>query len=236
MKKIFVVANWKMNPLTKREAEKLFSEARKIKNKNCTMVICPPFPFLSLGKNLSLGAQNCAFQKSGSVTGEVSPYMLKDISCDYVILGHSERRRLLGESLETINKKVKVAISSGITPILCVSEETKDELIAIDQIREQIQVMTKKVSFSKIIIVYEPLFAITPGDPCPIHLAAKRRVLVKSIISKINSRAKDTPVLYGGSVDEKNCKDYIEEANFQGLLVGASSLDAKKFKKIVESI
>ncbi len=236
MKKISVIANWKMNPPTKKEAENLFSEAKKAKNKNCELIICPPFPFLYLGKGLSLGAQDCAFQKSGSLTGEVSPHMLKQLSCNYVILGHSERRRTFGESFDMINKKAKAAISSGITPILCVSEETKDELIAIDEIREQIQAITKKISFSKIIIAYEPLFAIGTGNPCPTYLAAKRRVLIKSIISKINQRAKDTPVLYGGSVDEKNCKEYIEEANFQGLLVGSSSLDPKKFKKIVESI
>lgn len=234
MKNVFVVANWKMNPSTVKEAEGLFQEVEKFKKENCQVVICPPSPFLYLGKKSVLGSQDCFFEKKGAFTGEVSPSMLKSMGCLYVILGHSERRRFFKEENEDINRKIKGSIAAGLTPILCVGEDDSSD--ASTKIKNQITEGLKGVPLKKVIIAYEPLSAIGTGKPYDINLAAKRRVFIRSILSKIDSKNQDIPVLYGGSVNEKNCKKYIEEAQFEGLLVGGASLKPEKFKKILENL
>ncbi len=239
MKKTLVVANWKMNPASLKEAKDLFAESKKIRNSNCRVVVCPPFPYLAFGKGVLLGAQNCFCKDpvtgKGPFTGETSPSMIKDLGCEYVIVGHSERREILGEKEEEINGKIKSVISAGLSPILCVGE--KKEEGATGEIKKQLKEGLKGVSSTKkVIIAYEPLFAIGTGKPCDVDLAAKRRVFIRSVLSKISSASKNLPVLYGGSVDEKNCRRYIEEGGFEGLLVGGASLKPEKFKKIVDKL
>ncbi len=239
MKLPLVVANWKMNPATLKEAKELFAGAEKIAETKCEVVVCPPFLFVPFGKKATLGAQDCFFKNpatgKGSFTGEISPSMLKDLGCRYVILGHSERRSVLKETGSQINQKMKAALSAGLTPILCVGEEKKEG--ASEVIKEQLLEGLEGVSVRKeVVIAYEPLFAIGTGKACEVDLAAKRRVFIRSVLSKMGSKYGDIPVLYGGSVDEKNCINYIEEARFDGLLVGGASLKPEKFKKIVERI
>ena len=221
MKNIFIVANWKMNPQTLTEAKKLFSLIKKgIKeNKNEEIIICPPFIFLSCiqdlrftskqaSSNIKIGSQDCFWENpptgGGAFTGEVSPKMLKELGVEYVIIGHSERRKM-GESNQIISKKIKAALSAGLKPILCIDKTS------------QIPKNAKEI-----IIAYEPLFAIGTGKPCTIERAKKTRGLIKH-----------NQVLYGGSVNSQNALDYIKKAGFQGLLIGGASLDPKEFIKII---
>jgi len=239
MKLPLVVANWKMNPASLKEARELFECVGEMGEVNCEVVVCPPFPFIPFGEKVTLGAQNCFCKDlptfEGSFTGEVSPSMLRDLGCEYVIVGHSERRTVLGERDENINAKVGAAVFADLTPILCVGEE--DEKEGGEKVKKQIEEGLKGVSsLEKVVVAYEPLFAIGTGKPCSIDLATERKDLIKEALSGIAPESEGVPVLYGGSVDENNCREYIEEAGFNGLLVGGASLKKEKFRKIVKKL
>ncbi len=220
MKKI-IVANWKMNPAGLRQAQDIFNKIDSgVKvTANADVVICPPFPYLSLFKSSSLkfGAQNLFFEEKGAYTGEISPLMLKDLGVEYVILGHSERRKHFKESDDLVNKKMKAALKAGLKPILCVDK--------ISQVEKGL----KGVSGKKFMVAYEPLFAIGTGNPCSPEKAEKMRLAVEK------KTGKGVPVLYGGSVNGKNALYYLKEAGFQGLLVGGASLKPEEFVDIVKS-
>lgn len=225
MQKI-IIANWKCNPIKKNQAEKLFTSIKRgvADIKKVELVVCPPFVYLSTitpSSNIKLGAQDCFWKDEGAFTGEVSVKMLKDLRCRYVIVGHSERRIHLKETEEMINKKIKAVLSNGMIPVLCIDQ--------INQIKEDLAGIHGK-DIKKIIIAYEPLFAIGTGNPCSINQAQKMKELIKIILGQ------ESVVLYGGSVNSKNAKDYINKAGFSGLLVGSASLDASEFIGIVKSI
>jgi len=226
--KPLIVANWKMNPQNLQGAKLLFdSVANGIKNlKNVEIVICPPFLYILNLKsqilNLKLGAQDCFWEEKGAFTGEVSPKMLKDLGwCDYVILGHSERRKYLKETDEMINKKIKAALKSDLTPILCIEN--------ISQLKKRTKDLLRKEQ-KKLIIAYEPVFAIGTGKPCTPEKAKEMKTAIKKIIDK------DIPIIYGGSVNSQNVTDYIKMAGFQGLLVGGASLDSEEFIKLAKNV
>ncbi|MDP2663852.1 MAG: triose-phosphate isomerase [bacterium] len=215
--KPLVVANWKMNPVTLAEAKKLFNLVRKgTRNlKKVEVVACPPFVYLSDLK--ANGAQGCFWEEKGAYTGEVSPKMLKDLGAKYVILGHSERRKYLGETDEIVNKKVKAVLAEGMKPILCIDN--------IYQIKKGL----KGVPIEKIILAFEPLSAIGTGKPYSIAKAKGIRRLIRKKFRRV-------PVLYGGSVSLQVARNYIKEAGFDGLLVGGASLNPGEFVKITKSI
>ncbi|MFZ5559617.1 MAG: triose-phosphate isomerase [Patescibacteria group bacterium] len=221
--KPLIIGNWKCNPKTLKEAKELFNKVKKTK-----AVICPPFIYLSIFRGVELGAQNCFWKESGAYTGEVSAVMLRDFGVKYIIIGHSERRIHFRESDEMINKKLKAVLKTGLIPILCVGEkkgENVEKVISI-QIRKDLERINKK-DFKKIIIAYEPVWAIGTGDFCPKNKAKKALDFIKQ---KINSK-----VLYGGSVNSKVAEDYIR-VGYDGLLVGGASLDTQEFIKIVKQI
>lgn len=202
--KPLIVANWKSNPQTLAEAKALFDAVE-----NRGAIICPPFVYLSALK--ANGAQDC-FWSSGAYTGEVSPEMLKDLGVEYVILGHSERRKYSGETSEMINKKIKAVLAEGLKPIVCFEK--------IQEIRK----LSKELIFC-----FEPSSAISRGGaykPHPLEKAKKMR----------QTLAFFPFVLYGGSANSQNARDYIIKAGFQGLLVGKASLDAKEFIEIIKTI
>lgn len=203
--KPLIVANWKMNPSTLAEAEIIFNQV-----KETGAIICPPFIYLSALK--ANGAQDCFWEEKGAYTGEISPQMLKDLGVEYVIIGHSERRKYQKETDEIAEKKLKAALAAGLKPILCVDK--------ISQLPKDI-----KDSF---IVAYEPLFAIGTGKACPPEKAEKMRIAIKN---KINF-----PVLYGGSVNSQNAGDYIKGAHFDGLLVGGASLKPAEFIDIIKNV
>ena len=233
MKKL-IVANWKCNPTTLKEAKLLFNSVKNgVKNiKNVEVVICPPFIYLSniqhLKSDIQFGAQDCFWEQNGAFTGEISPSMLKDLGVDYVIIGHSERRKYQQEKDSMIYKKIEAALKRGLKPILCIDKTS--QIRKLQRSVKMNEVHRLKKDFWGAIIAYEPLFAIGTGKPCSIDKAKKMRIAIKK---KLN---KNIPILYGGSVDSQNARDYVKKAGFQGLLVGGASLNAQEFIKIVKNV
>lgn len=247
-KKKIIVGNWKMAPVTEEEARKTFAGIKKSATKfhNVETVVCPPFVYIgdlagrAAGKRFSVGAQDSFWKEEGAYTGEISPTMIKALGGAYVILGHSERRAL-GESNEMVAQKTNAAIKAGLKVILCVGEKERDEhgvytKYIEEQVRESLAQVQKK-SLEHIIIAYEPVWAIgakalraaTPGDVVEIS------ILLRKIITTLygNDVGRSLIILYGGSVDAKNCESFMVEGGADGLLVGRASLDAKQFSQII---
>jgi len=250
--KPLIIANWKMNPATLAEAKQLFNlvkkDLKKIKDIKAEVISCPPFPYLSFlsadkSSNLELGGQNCFSEEKGAFTGEISALMLKDFGCQYVILGHSERRRHFSETDEMINKKIKAAIKTKLFPIFCIGESQteKEKSLTKEVIKSQIKKGLRDITKSevkKIIIAYEPVWAIGTGKSCCPSEAGEIGNFIRKIISQIYNKkiAKGVKVIYGGSVNSQNSAFYISGGNLQGLLVGGASLNAEEFIKITKSI
>ena len=247
MQKKIIIGNWKMNPLTLKEAEKLFVGISKSisRIKKTEVVICPPFLYFEnlkkLSKKISLGAQDAFYEDAGAYTGEISAEMLYNIGARYVILGHSERRAL-GETNSLVNKKIKASLAAGLRPILCVGERVRDEshgyfnLVKI-QLEECLRGVSKD-SISKIIIAYEPIWAIssTPDrkDAIPSDSLEMAIFIRKILADKFGSQTQSVRIIYGGSVDEKDALEFLKNGGVNGLLPGRASLDVKKFIEVVK--
>jgi triosephosphate isomerase len=248
--KQLIIANWKMNPQTLAEAKRLFDSIKRgLKNiKNVEVVICPPFVWLPYlinlipyTLNLKFGAQNCFWEGKGTFTGEISPLMLKNLGCQYVILGHSERERYLGETDKMTNKKIKAAISAELNPILCIGEIEKKRGEIPQVLKHQLEKTLINLSpdqLINLIIAYEPVWAIGTGKPCYPQDAGKRISIIRKIISNLYnlSFSQKIKIIYGGSVNSKIAQDYVKKANFQGLLVGGASLKAQEFIEIAKKV
>jgi len=241
--KNLIIANWKMNPGNEKEAKVLFEGIKKrVKNIKAEIVVCPPFVFLPLFKGLILGAQNICFEEKGAFTGEISGSMLKDFKIDYVIIGHSERRKYFFETDELVNKKIKKSLSAGLKPIFCIGEtaeernnDKKTEVLE-KQITEGLKGISKN-DVKKIAIAYEPVWAIGTGNNCSIDETMSSILFIRKIISKLYNRgfADGIKILYGGSVKSDNSGLYIKNAGANGLLVGGASLSTEEFGKIVKT-
>ena len=234
-----------MNPSSEKEAEALFSKIiKKINFKKIEVVVCPPYVYLGklkkISKKIALGAQDVFWQERGAFTGEVSALMLVNMGIKYVILGHSERRKL-GETNADVNKKVKAALFSGLCPIVCVGETERDENheyfdVVKNQLKECLDGISREV-LQKIIIAYEPVWALsttmerkdaTPSD------AREMYVFIKKILTdKFGTKAKLPRIIYGGSLNEKNCLDFLSQGKVDGGMPGAASLNADKFLEII---
>ncbi len=249
MSKAIIVGNWKMDPPMLKEAEKLFGDVAKDIStvKKTEVVVCPPFIYLDkLTKiktdKIKLGAQNVFYEEAGAYTGEVSALMLENIGVKYVIIGHSKRREL-GETNLDINKKIKVSLQTGLVPILCVGENLRDEnhdyfKLVETQIIESLEGVSKDF-LSKIIIAYEPVWAIstTPNrkDATP-HDSEEMTIFIKRIlVDKFGVKIKMPKIIYGGDVNEKNIREFLKDGGVEGALVGRVSLDAKKFIEIIKT-
>lgn len=247
-KKKIIVGNWKMNPLTLKEAEKLFTNVAKniFTLKKTEIVICPPSLYLgklkNLSKKVSLGAQNAFYGDTGAFTGEISAEMLYDIGARYVILGHSERRAM-GDGNDEINKKIKSALMAGLRPILCVGERVRDPdhgyfNLVKAQLEECLSGISKN-SFGKIIIAYEPIWAISSTldrKDATSSDSIEMAIFIRKILSdKFGKEASGARIIYGGSVNTKNAKDFLQNGGVDGLLPGNASLDAKKFTDIIKT-
>lgn len=247
MAKKIIIGNWKMNPLTGKEAEKLFlGVAKEISNiKKTEIIICPPFLYLEklqkISKKVFLGAQDSFPGDTGAFTGEISAEMLYAVGVRYVILGHSERRAL-GENNNDINKKIKGALAADLRPMLCVGENDRDQnhgyfnLVRM-QLEECLTGIPKNL-ISKIIIAYEPVWAIssTPNrKDATTDDSREMSIFIRKVLSdKFGKDVSRTKILYGGSVSEKDAGDFLENGGIDGLLVGRASLNAKKFSEIVK--
>lgn len=239
-----IVANWKMNPRISTQAVKL-AMAEDFEN----AVIVPPFVFLDqIKKNLkraSLGAQDVFWINppinQGAYTGEISPLMLKNAGANYVIIGHSERRQLLKENDKIINKKITAALKAGLKVILCVGEPLsirKKGLIAVqnfikNQLRKNLEGIKFKSLNSRLIIAYEPIWAIGAGTPAKPEDAVQIHKFIKKILN-IKPHTLNPKIIYGGSVNSRNLKFFLKNSEIDGALVGGASLNPKEFKKIVK--
>ena len=247
---VLIVANWKGNPSTLAEAKLLFNSVKKgIKNfKNVEVVICPPFiyllEFLSRGRKsqVRLGAQDVFWEESGAFTGEISPKMLKNLGLEYVIVGHSERRKYLNETDEMINKKLNTTFKAKLKPILCVGEtreeRKKGKTFAVlkKQLKKNLKsIFNLKSKILNLIVAYEPVWAIGTGNPCGILEAKEANLFIKKTLHQLLSPS-TYQLLYGGSVNFQNARDFIEKAHFQGLLIGGVSLKAAEFIQIVRNL
>lgn len=247
MTKFLIVANWKMNPDSPGRAALLANKIERslTRIRNVDVVIAPPFPFLlpiaAVVKRAKLGSQNMFWHDCGPYTGEVSWHQLKHLKVDYVIVGHSERKIFLGETDEMIHNKVCVLLENSMTPILCVGERERlgDDIPEI--VGEQIKAALKGVKknfLKKLIIAYEPIWAIStmpnarPDTPASAFQAV---IYIRKVVSELYGRSigNEIQIIYGGSVNAKNIKGFLEEGRMQGALVGGASLDAAEFAKIV---
>lgn len=250
MRNKIIAGNWKMNN-DLNESRKLVNEIidgmSKIKT-NCDIIICPPFTFLSeasgLIKNspLKLGAQNMYFETSGAFTGEISAAMLKSAGCDYVIIGHSERRTIFGESDEVINKKLKTALLSRLLPIFCIGETLleRESDIMEEVLKRQLHEGLKGISstdMAKIIIAYEPVWAIGTGRTATPRQAQEVHNYIRGNIKKLYTEeiASGIIIQYGGSVKPDNAADLLSQPDIDGALVGGACLKADSFMGIIQA-
>ena len=246
MKRQIIIANWKCNPIAAKEAKELFDSVKEKakKFKKTEIIICPPFIYLSslkADKSIKLGAQNCFWEDKGAYTGEVSALMVKDLKTEYVISGHSERRKYFNETDGIVNKKLKAILNAGLIPVFCIGETQEERYNnqTEDILKKQISLGLEGISANKfplLIIAYEPIWAIGTGNPCDAKEAQKMRLFIKDVLEKnYNSNtAEETMILYGGSVNSENSSLYIKQAGFNGLLVGGASLNAEEFIKIIK--
>lgn len=244
-RKKYIIANWKMNPQTKEEALRLINGvvARRF-SENIKIIVAPPFIYLdlikkSLKKEISLAAQDMSWAERGAYTGEISGLMLKNVGCDYALIGHSERRYKIGETDEMINLKLKAALKAGLRPILAVGEkEQNDDIVKVlkSQIASALDGI-KMLETDRLILAYEPVWAIGTGiSDTPDH-ALSAALLIRKIIGGLYTSdfTADLPVLYGGSVDSKNAADFIAQPGIDGALVGGASIEIDNFIKIIKS-
>ena len=250
MRKTVIAGNWKMNNDLK-ESEKLIVELKTLlqnEKPNCDVIVCPPFTSLLEasklinGSIIKLGAQNMHFEESGAFTGEVSASMLKSAGCEYVILGHSERRHIFGESDEVINKKIKKALSAGLKPIFCVGEllEERENGTTNDVVKRQVLKGLDGISaddMKNIIVAYEPVWAIGTGKTASPAQAQEVHEFIRDLIEIDYSLevANDLVIQYGGSVKPDNAKELLSQKDIDGALVGGACLKADSFLGIIKS-
>ncbi len=235
-----VVANWKMNPETLEQAQELFNSIKKgINVKHTKVIILPPIIFLDKLKGLELGAQDCSWQEKGVLTGEISCEMLNNLDCKYVLLGHSQRRKELNETNQIINHKVKAVLDANLIPILFIGEtlEQKEQGKTKQVLDFQLRSGLKDIyEFSELIVVYEPVWAISTGkgiEPEIQDIIQVKQFIQNILMEKFDSK-ENIQILYGGSVNKKNAVKFALETD--GVVVGAKSLNGKEFINIVKSI
>ncbi len=250
MRRKIIAGNWKMfNNLS--ETVKLIEELKaKINNEalNCDVIVCPPYTSLETadrsikGSAIKLGAQNMYFEENGAFTGEVSASMLKSTGCEFVILGHSERRTIFKESDELINKKIKKALASGLKPIFCIGEtlQEREEGITEKVVKTQVVNGLKDISaeeMGKIIIAYEPVWAIGTGKTATPDQAQEVHAVIRNLIAELYSKevAYNLVIQYGGSVKPDNAAQLLSQPDIDGALVGGACLKADSFFAIIKA-
>ena len=239
-----IAGNWKMNT-TVSEAVALVKEMRQGLDeiKDVEKVLCPPFISLSAikdlikGTSIKLGAQNIYFEEKGAFTGEVSPLMLAEL-CEFVIIGHSERRQQFGETNKIVNKKIKSALKAGLKPILCVGEKLEETNAGrtVELVTQQLRLSLAGVDYPRgFIIAYEPVWAIGTGRTATGKQSNEVIGLIRSRIAELYGEiaAQDVRILYGGSVTSDNIAEFGQQPEIDGALVGGASLKADEFLSIV---
>jgi triosephosphate isomerase len=247
-RKKLIAANWKMfkTPDQTRDFFRDFLPLVKDHTRD-EIVVCPPFIDLpaavesARGSNATIGAQDMYWARDGAFTGEICPDMLLAVGCTHVILGHSERRQFFGETDDIVNQKLKSALGAGLTPIVCVGEvlEEREADLTEDVLRRQClrafhAISSKKAA--KLVVAYEPVWAIGTGKTATPQLAADAHELIRGEAAKAFGEefANGLRILYGGSVKPENAKSLMSEEEIDGALVGGASLDPKSFAAIVK--
>lgn len=247
MKKFLIAGNWKMNK-TIIESIQLTKAILSIINNNSKtkIIIAPPFTSLSevakllVDSPLFLAAQNCYYEPYGAYTGEISPLMLKEVGCSYIIIGHSERRHIFGETDVIINKKIQAVLKYDMIPIFCIGEtlEERNNGFAFNTIEQQIRLGLKGIQNSdieRIVIAYEPVWAIGTGVRATIEQINEIHSFIRVFLHNEYSCSFEKPlILYGGSVNAKNCAEIFSIRNVDGSLVGGASHSADEFVSIIK--
>ncbi len=249
MRKKIVAGNWKMNT-TPVEGVELAKEVVAGKGGVCSCVnfiIAPPFTHLSevvkvaRGTGIAVAAQNCAAEAKGAYTGEVSAKMIASLGVEYVILGHSERREYYGETSQTLNKKMAQAYENNLIPIYCIGEKLEEREAGkhFDVVKAQIEEVVFNLTdeqFDKLIIAYEPVWAIGTGKTATAEQAQEIHAYIRKVLaSKFGAKAENTPLLYGGSCKPSNAKELFAKEDVDGGLIGGAALVADDFLAIGKS-
>ena len=245
MRKPIIAGNWKMHK-TIAEALEFVNEVKdRVNNDKVEAVICAPFTLLkdlkqaTKGTNIKIGAQNMHFEEKGAFTGEISPLMLKELDMDYVVIGHSERRQYFNETDETVNKKVLKALEVGIDPILCVGEtlEEREAGNTKDVCKVQVEKALEKVSkedLAKVVIAYEPVWAIGTGKTATSEDANDVIAYIREVVANLYGElANEVRIQYGGSVKPSNVAEIMNQSDIDGALVGGASLEANDYVELV---
>ncbi len=248
MRPPLIAGNWKMNGLL-REARDLAAGLRRELgdlNGDPEVVVCPPFLALGAvrealdGSRLGLGAQDVHWEAKGAYTGEVSTAMLREVGCTAVLLGHSERRHIMGETNEMVNRKVRAALGAGLTPIVCMGELLEERSMGVT--REVVERQFSKGldglsadDLQKTVLAYEPVWAIGTGKTATPRQAQEVHHFIRKLVSQKAgaAAAEKVRVLYGGSVKPENIRELMSEEDIDGALVGGASLEVGPFVKIV---
>ena len=247
MKKPLIAGNWKMFKNVD-EAVNLIQgiKAGTYKSSEAIVVVCPPFTSLAAvskqleGSNIALGAQNMHPETEGAFTGEISPAMLKDLGCRYIILGHSERRQFFHETSDFVNEKVKTALKYSLIPIVCIGETLKEReaqqhlTVVKSQFDASLADLTKE-DISRIVIAYEPVWAIGTGKTATPEQAEQMHSYIRRLLNEKYGQetASKVYILYGGSVKPDNIAQLMDKPNVDGALVGGASLKAESFCAII---
>ncbi|MDA2914388.1 triose-phosphate isomerase [Acidobacteriia bacterium AH_259_A11_L15] len=247
MRRPLMAANWKMHKAAG-ETRAFFEKFKPLVERadHCDIVIAPPFTSLAAaaeaarGSNISLAAQDMHWEKKGAFTGEVAPGMIRDAGCEYVIVGHSERRNFFYETDDSVSRKLAAALDAGLTPIVCVGEKLEEreagatELVLTRQFFGAFSALTAS-QFSRIILAYEPVWAIGTGRTATPQMAADAHRLLRKLSDERfgTEVAHNLRILYGGSVKPDNIKGLMAQTEIDGGLVGGASLDPDSFAAIV---
>ena len=249
MRKKIVAGNWKMNKLVGEATELATAIKRSLADKtDVEVVLCPPFTVLKTvgdviaNTQVKLGAQNMHWEKEGAYTGEVSPGMLRDLFCHYVILGHSERRQYFHETDAVVNRKVKAALIANLTPIVCVGETLEQreggqmEEVVTSQVQKSLAGLDE-TGFRRTVIAYEPVWAIGTGRTATSAQAQEVHALIRRVLAKMSNpgAAQAVRIQYGGSVKPSNAKELFAQPDIDGGLIGGAALDAVSFVEIVNA-
>ncbi|MCI6832544.1 MAG: triose-phosphate isomerase [Butyricicoccus sp.] len=248
-RKTIIAGNWKMN-MTPSQTKAMIEELKPLVKevKWCEMVLCVPFVDIAAavkaakGSKIAIGAENMHFEPKGAYTGEVSADMLKECGIKYVVLGHSERRQYFGETDETVNKKVKVALESGFRPIVCVGEslDEREQDVWSEVVRKQVKIALKDVpveDVKKVVIAYEPIWAIGTGKTATADQANEVCATIRECLRGLYGAraARAITIQYGGSMNAKNAAELLSKPDVDGGLIGGASLKPNDFHAIIEA-
>jgi triosephosphate isomerase len=247
-RKLFIAGNWKMNTNRASAVELAGALVKEVGSLDkIDLAVCPPSVYLAdvasavKGSRIAVGAQNMFYENDGAFTGELSGAMLKDVGCRYVILGHSERRHVIGESDEIINRKVLKALSDGLLPIFCVGEllAEREANRTMEVVRRQVEIGLEgvsKVDAAKVTVAYEPVWAIGTGRTASPEQAQEVHAMIRSLLASMYDAAlaQTVRIQYGGSVKASNAAELLRQEDIDGALVGGASLKASDFVGIIK--